>query len=78
MKHDNERNDSEWNNDNNWTLPIGIYFSKIDSRWIVPKRVKMMGWTFNLGNSIGVTAMLLLMIAPILLFIGVIAVVINR
>lgn len=51
----NEINQKEWENPSNWTGPkgIGIYFSKIDSRSMVPKQLKFTGPTMNLGNTIG-------------------------
>lgn len=48
-----------------------IYFSKKDTRWIVPKRNPALGWTFNLGNTKGAWAMLLTLLVPILIFSGV-------
>jgi len=64
-------NKSEWENQDNWTSP-GFYFSKRDTRWIVPKRNPVLGWTFNLGNKKGAWAMLLTFLIPIFILAGVI------
>jgi len=63
-------NRSEWENQDNWTSP-GFYFSKKDTRWIVPKRTAL-GWTFNLGTEKGAWAMLLSFLAPTIIMVGVI------
>jgi uncharacterized membrane protein len=66
-----EINESEWKNQNNWTSP-GFYCSKSDSRWIVPKRNPVLGWTFNLGNPKGVVALILSFLVPLMILGGVI------
>jgi uncharacterized membrane protein len=43
--------DFERENPENWKLGI-FYFNKKDSRLIVPKRVKLLGWTFNFAHPI--------------------------
>ncbi len=54
MRSEQDRiNREEWENPNNWTLPVGIYFSKHDSRWLVPKKNPLLGWTFNMGTQTG-------------------------
>lgn len=60
----------EWENQDNWTSP-GFYFSKHDSRWIVPKRNPVLGWTFNLGNPKGAYAMVISFLVPLLILVGV-------
>ena len=62
-----EQNRSEWESSDNWTLPIGVYFSKKDTRWLVPRLNPALGWTFNLGNKKGALAMLLCFLIPIVL-----------
>ncbi len=64
-------NRSEWENQDNWTSP-GFYFSKRDSRWIVPKRNPALGWTFNLGNPKGVFAMIISFLVPAMILTGVV------
>ena len=66
-----EQNKNEWDNPDNWTLPIGFYFSKKDTRWLVPRPNLSLGWTFNLGHKKGAWALLLSFIIPILLLTGV-------
>ncbi|MEO5359416.1 MAG: DUF5808 domain-containing protein [Nitrospirota bacterium] len=66
-----EINKSEWENRDNWTSP-GFYFSKKDTRWLVPKRNPALGWTFNIGNTKGAWAMLLSFLIPMLIIIGVV------
>lgn len=48
-------NQSEWENQQNWSGPVwlGIYFSRIDTRSWVPKRIPGMGWTLNVGRQAG-------------------------
>ena len=50
-----EINQAEWENPDNWTGPKGlsIYFSKRDSRCFVPKQIKELGPTMNLGKASG-------------------------
>ncbi len=64
-------NQSEWENQENWTSP-GFYFSKKDKRWIVPKRNPAPGWTFNLGHRTGAWAMLLSLLTPTIILLGII------
>ncbi len=47
---------AEWENPENWGGPdwMAIYFSKRDSRILVPKRLPWMGWTLNLAQDGGV------------------------
>jgi uncharacterized membrane protein len=71
MPDTDEINKAEWENPDNWTSP-GFYFSKRDSRWIVPKRSTVLGWTFNLGNRKGAWAMLLTLLLPTFILIGVV------
>lgn len=52
----NEINEAEWNNPDNWSA--GIYFSKKDSRVWVPKQIRSMGWTINLGQKKGAACMM--------------------
>ncbi|KIA95880.1 hypothetical protein OC25_04830 [Pedobacter kyungheensis] len=43
--------DFQHENPLNWKWGI-IYFNKADSRVLVPKRHKMLGWTFNFAHPI--------------------------
>lgn len=61
-----DQNTVEWSKEENWSL---FYFSKKDSRWLVPKRNRM-GWTFNLGQTKGALAFLACLILPFLITIG--------
>lgn len=45
-----ETNQVEWENPDHWTT---IYFSKNDSRSMVPKRNPKHGWTINFGHPRG-------------------------
>lgn len=49
-----EINNLEWQNPENWggIKFLGLYFSKEDSRLLVPKRNPAMGWTLNLGHQL--------------------------
>ena len=71
MVSTDEINKSEWENQKNWTSP-GFYFSKRDTRWIVPKRNPVLGWTFNLGLTKGAWAMILSFLLPTFILIGII------
>lgn len=69
-----QTNEREWQDPANWTLPVGIYFSKRDTRWIVPKRNPMLGWTFNLATQKGAWFFLGSFLIPIILLAAVILV----
>lgn len=50
-----EIDDAEWNNPANWHGgPMGIYYSRVDSRAFVPKRNPMFGVTINFARPLGV------------------------
>ncbi|KAI8821493.1 uncharacterized protein EV422DRAFT_528315 [Fimicolochytrium jonesii] len=42
--------DSYWADDENWSYGV-FYHCKDDPRWLVPKRIKSMGWTINFASS---------------------------
>jgi uncharacterized membrane protein len=69
-----ERNDLEWSNPDNWTLPVGFYFSKRDTRWLVPRKNPMLGWTFNLATQKGAWMMLGSFLVPVLILAAVVIV----
>ncbi len=52
-------NKAEWENPNNWST---IYFSKQDTRAIVPKKIPKHGWTINFGHTRGASWIYYLMI----------------
>jgi len=63
---------AEWENPDNWAGPrwASVYFSKRDSRTVVPKQLPWMGWTVNLGNAAGVfTLMGVLVGIPLLVIV---------
>ena len=62
------RNDAEWKNPDNWNG--SLYFSKTDSRWLVPKQAQWMGWTFNLGNPYGEVALVGALVAVPLIVVA--------
>ena len=72
-----EINKSEWEIQDNWTSP-GFYFSKRDTRWLVPKRNPALGWMFNLGNKSGTWAMLLSFLTPTIILVGVIVFIASK
>jgi uncharacterized membrane protein len=72
-----EINRSEWENQDNWTS-LGFYFSKRDSRWIVPKRNPVLGWTFNLGTPKGAFAMIMSFFIPGMILGGIILFVVLK
>ncbi len=77
MENQDEINEREWENLDNWTLPVGFYFSKKDKRVLVPKRARWMGWTFNLGNSAGAWWMIACFLLPIFLLSGTLLMIIS-
>ncbi|HTG43990.1 MAG TPA: DUF5808 domain-containing protein [Verrucomicrobiae bacterium] len=58
-----ETNEREWADEDNWSGPkwLSLYFSKKDSRLWVPKQIRAMGWTINLGHRNGVFLFLTLL-----------------
>jgi uncharacterized membrane protein len=60
-------NESEWNNPDNWSG--GLYFSKKDNRVWVPKQIRSMGWTINLGQKKGAACMMWTFIGAIVLVV---------
>ena len=54
--HQKEINVAEWQKEENWGGPKWgeVYFSKIDTRICVHRRIKWMGWTVNLAHTAGV------------------------
>ena len=52
---DNERDEAEWRNPANWHGgPLGLYFSRRDSRSFVPKRNPVFGVTINFARPAGI------------------------
>ena len=51
-----EINKEEWQKEDNWGGPRwgAVYFSKKDKRIFVPKKIRWMGYTFNLAHTPGV------------------------
>ena len=58
-------NEAEWNNPQNWKS--WCYISKRDSRILVPRRIRWLGWTLNFGNPYGVLVMLAIFAFAIIL-----------
>ena len=51
-------NEAEWARPENWHGGLlGIYASARDTRLIVPKRRRWMGWTINVGRPAGILFM---------------------
>jgi uncharacterized membrane protein len=63
-----EMNINEWNNANNWSRMglFGVYFSKNDSRAIVPKATPAFGWTLNFGHRFSVLSLAALIVLPVI------------
>lgn len=64
-------NRSEWNNAKNWSRLglFGIYFSKNDSRAIVPKATPVLGWTLNFGHRYSVLSLVTITVLPLAIVI---------
>lgn len=55
-----EINRTEWENPENWHGGyLGLYHSRLDSRLVVPKRTRVMGWTLNTGRPLGMALIVL-------------------
>lgn len=64
----NAQNEMHWNNPKHWGEGLcGMYFCKEDTRLWVPKKIRSLGWTINLGHPKGGVVMVLLMVTPALL-----------
>ena len=63
-----EMNINEWNNANNWSRMglFGVYFSKADTRAIVPKATPVFGWTLNFGHRYAVLSLAALIVLPVM------------
>lgn len=70
-----EINLSEWNNDNNWSRMgmFGVYFSKVDSRAIVPKATPVLGWTLNFGHRYSILSLVAIVLLPVTIALIIIA-----
>ncbi len=68
-----EINAREWGDLDNWSGPrwLSVYFSKKDSRTLVPKQVRWMGWTVNLGSRFGVYWLVGAIVGPVFFVVGV-------
>jgi uncharacterized membrane protein len=66
-----EINRAEWENADNWSGPkwMSVYFSKRDSRTLVPKQIRAMGGTLNLGKKAGVFCLIAFVVSLLLLIV---------
>ncbi|MGH8050865.1 MAG: DUF5808 domain-containing protein [Arenimonas sp.] len=64
----NALNKNEWHNPNNWSRMglLGIYFSKADTRILVPKTTPAFGWTLNFGHRHSVLWLSVIIVLPVL------------
>lgn len=69
MNEQTRVNEQSWANDEHWSghSAIAIYFSKVDSRIWVPKRIPKYGWTLNFGHPNSAYWLLGIMIGLVLL-----------
>ena len=60
----NDIDESEWNNPDNWggSKWFSIYFSKKDSRTIVPKQIPWTGCTLNFAKNSAVIWLAIIML----------------
>jgi uncharacterized membrane protein len=65
----NDINEIEWRNPANWTWrgPLGLYSSRRDTRLVVPKAVRPMGWTLNFAHRGRSLALLAIALLPLVL-----------
>ena len=66
-----ERDDAEWSNPANWHGgPLGLYFSRRDSRPFVPKRGSQMGGaTINFAHKTGIFMLIGILGFMVLMFV---------
>ena len=66
-----EINREEWENPDNWSGPkwMSVHFSKRDSRTLVPKQIRAMGGTLNLGKKAGVFCLIAFVVSLLLLIV---------
>jgi uncharacterized membrane protein len=50
-----------WKNPRNWRVGF-VYYCKEDPRVIVPKRIKIMGWTLNFANLWAIPTLILMIV----------------
>ena len=64
----NTLNHNEWHNPNNWSRMglFGVYFSKADTRVLVPKATPALGWTLNFGHRLSVLWLSVIIVVPVL------------
>jgi len=67
-----ELNQQEWHNPDNWSRMglFGIYFSKNDSRAMVPKATPAFGWTLNFGHRFSVLSLAALVVLPVAMVVA--------
>jgi uncharacterized membrane protein len=67
-------NDLEWKNPDNWSQRglLGLYFSKKDSRIVVPKAMPSLGWTLNLAHQAGALSLIGALLLPTFILVGII------
>lgn len=65
-------NQQELDNPENWSGKVlpGLYFSKRDTRVIVPKGLPSLGWTVNLAHPAGAWTFIGCLLAPALILAG--------
>lgn len=68
----NDKNQIEWENPNNWSSRgiLGLYFSKGDSRIVVPKAMPSLGWTLNLAHPAGALSLMGFLLLPALVLLA--------
>lgn len=75
-----ELNQQEWENPDNWSGPklVSMYFSKLDSRVLVPRQIPQLGFTFNFGQDRGVVYGLLVRAALLVIVVNIIIITLNK
>ena len=63
-KENLKMNDERQDDPGNWKFGI-FYFNKNDSRILLPKRNRFMGWTLNFANPYSILAVVALVVSVI-------------
>jgi uncharacterized membrane protein len=71
MRADFDQFENDRMSDDPMNYKLGIfYFNRKDSRIVVPKRIRWMGWTMNFGNGYSYICLFLVIVSVIFILRG--------